>query len=98
METNAETWSKLRACYMEVYNKDTKALLRAALNLVAPTYVPEQPFRGDAGDVLFADGSTIRWDWDNGDFEVNGKRLEYPWGHDDPLDFDYSSTKETHTV
>lgn len=40
---------------------------------------------GDAGYITFADMSTIHWNWDDGQFECEEVRLEYPWGPADPI-------------
>lgn len=50
----------------------------------APISVPEPYSGGDSGEVLFADGSSIRYDWDNGTFECSAY-FTYPLHHSDIL-------------
>lgn len=42
---------------------------------------------GDSGWVEFSDGSKVKWDWDNGDFEYEGVMYTYPYQSNttDPL-------------
>jgi phage baseplate assembly protein gpV len=64
---------------------DVQAHLYSALKAVAPTACDDPNTGGDQGGVYFSDGSEIKYDWDNGDFESEGVRFQYPYGNDDPL-------------
>ena len=83
--TLAEKWSTLREWYLSKDDMFYRYILGPELIKVRPFNVPQEPFLGDQGTVDFEDGSYINWDWDNGDFEINGKRLEYPYYINDPL-------------
>lgn len=90
--TNAYVWAMIRECWLTLspVPDSVKNQLMSAMEAVRPTYIPNPSTSGDQGTVDFADGSSITWDWDNGDFELpDGPRLTYPSGHDDPLDFKF---------
>lgn len=86
--TQAMTWGLLRDFWLQSGNEmdaDVQSRLKDAMKLVAPTACDDPKTGGDSGDVYFSDGSTIKYDWDNGDFECEGVRLQYPYYSEDPL-------------
>lgn len=91
--SNACIWSKLRETYLDLKDTGVNGLdvalphFKILMRQFAPTSVPNpsEGGWGDQGTVNFADGSYIKWDWDNGDFEFEETRLSYPWSESDPL-------------
>lgn len=94
--TNALQWLVLRDIYLKLAGNSIglgyapcndlidELNLKAALKNHAPIDVPDGK-GGDLGYVVFADGSEIVYNWDDGLFEYEGSSFEYPWCIDDPL-------------
>lgn len=85
--THAHAFAKIRQWHGEVL-PDTclSRELERMLDRHLPIYVPDT-CTGDQGEILFADGSILKWDWDNGTLHCPdwGEELAYPYGADDPL-------------
>lgn len=90
--TQARAWAGLRALYMQMTSEwyanaqDPTVLgIATLMKTVWPVHIPNPETDGDMSYVYFSDGSTIKYDWDNGDFEVEDIRLDYPHYITDPL-------------
>jgi hypothetical protein len=84
--TQAQAFAVLREAWLQL--KGTIYADSLPFMFCTPTYVPNPKTDGDGSTVYFADGSSLYWDWDNGDFlhEYNSsERLTYPWDADDIL-------------
>lgn len=80
-ESKAYNWSCLREVWLEQYqymSDETKVLIGTAIKLLEPRDYDRPGEGGDSGRVYFDDGSEIYFDWDDGQFECNGRRLTYP--------------------
>lgn len=78
-----ELWLMMR----EALHPDSQAIKALVDNEIAscsPTRVPN-PDVGDSADVYFSDGSTLRWDWDEGLLSWEEISFTYPWDDDDIL-------------
>jgi len=85
--TQAMTWAVLREFWLEygsIVPSKVQDNIKELLEFFKPNYVDDTNL-GDSGYVYFIDGSTILYDWDEGHFECEGRRLQYPYDKDDPL-------------